>query len=140
MNWFSIPFHFILHKLHTSNTGNKQLISSSCQASLFPLLCLQNCQQFSSASFVPSQLSIYASQIHVTGSSVDNLEHGKLSSCPALASEGCHFIWKICTGNIIIHFLCQIHYSRILIYDLVTLKVLIDLLTNWYKVVGQVST
>jgi len=27
------------------------------------------------------------------------LLHFKLSSCPALASEGCHFMWKMCTEN-----------------------------------------
>ena len=27
------------------------------------------------------------------------LLHFKLLSCPALASEGCHFMWKMCTEN-----------------------------------------
>ena len=27
------------------------------------------------------------------------LLHFKLSSCPALASEGCHFMWTMCTQN-----------------------------------------
>jgi len=27
------------------------------------------------------------------------LLHFKLLSCPTLASEGCHFMWKMCTEN-----------------------------------------
>jgi len=26
-------------------------------------------------------------------------QHIRLLSCPALASEGCHFMWKLCTGD-----------------------------------------
>jgi len=25
--------------------------------------------------------------------------HLKFLSCPALASEGCHFMWKVCTAD-----------------------------------------
>ena len=49
------------------------------------------------------------------------LLHFKLSSCPALASEGCHFMWTMCTQNYIIHFLSQIRYNPIVVYDSVTL-------------------
>jgi hypothetical protein len=26
-------------------------------------------------------------------------QHFRLLSCPALASEGCRFMWKLCTGD-----------------------------------------
>jgi hypothetical protein len=39
-----------------------------------------------------------------------------------------------------IHFLCQIHYNPILVCGSLTPKLLIDLLTNWDKFVGQVCT
>ena len=26
-------------------------------------------------------------------------QHFRLLACPALASEGCHFMWKLCTGD-----------------------------------------
>jgi hypothetical protein len=42
------------------------------------------------------------------------LQHFRLLPCPALASEGCRFIWKLRTGDEIMHFLFQIHYSPIL--------------------------
>jgi len=35
--------------------------------------------------------------------------HFKLSSCPALASEGRLFTWKVRTENLIKHFLSKIH-------------------------------
>ena len=41
-------------------------------------------------------------------------QHFRLLSCPALASEGCRFMWKLCTGDEIMYFLFQIHYSPIL--------------------------
>ena len=41
-------------------------------------------------------------------------QHFKLLSCPALASEGCRFMWNLCTGDEIMYFLFQIHYSPIL--------------------------
>ena len=57
-------------------------------------------------------------------------QHFRLLSCPALASEGYHFMWELCAGDLIIHFLSQIHYSPILGNDSVRLQLLIDLLTN----------
>jgi len=41
-------------------------------------------------------------------------QHFRLLPCPALASEGCRFMWKLCTGDKIMHFLFQIHCSPIL--------------------------
>jgi len=47
-----------------------ELFNSSFQAYLFPVVCLQNCRRFSSASFVPSYLSFCSCQILVTNISV----------------------------------------------------------------------
>jgi hypothetical protein len=41
-------------------------------------------------------------------------QHFRHLSCPALASEGCRFVWKLCTGDKIMYFLLQIHYGPIL--------------------------
>jgi hypothetical protein len=56
--------------VHQTMETNK-LINSSFQAYHFPVLCQQNCRQFSSASLVPSYLSFCSYQILVTKISVD---------------------------------------------------------------------
>ena len=74
MNWLNIQLQFILHQPCALNTGNKKMINFSCHASLFPVLCLQNCWHFSSASFVHAQLSFFAYQILATVSFVSSVE------------------------------------------------------------------
>ena len=70
MNWLSIPIHFILHKLHTSNTGNKQTYQFFLSVFPFPSSVSAEFPTI----FVRFPVSVCASQIHVIVSSVDNLE------------------------------------------------------------------
>ena len=53
---------------------------------------------------------------------------------------GCRFVWKICTWDYIVHFLCQIHYNPILFWGPVTLSLLVHLLTINCAAVGQFCT
>jgi hypothetical protein len=37
-------------------------------------------------------------------------EHFKLFPCPALASEGCRFMWKLCTGDFLFQIITIPYY------------------------------
>jgi len=58
-------------------------------------------------------VKITTQSMHLTGI----LLHFELSSCPTLASEGCHFMWTMCTEKLHHTFLVPNTLQSISTYD-----------------------
>ena len=60
------------------------------------LIKIVRCSNFLQITFLNRPTLNYKTEsMHLVGI----LLHFKPSSCPALASEGCHFMWTMCTEN-----------------------------------------